>query len=356
MTVKDVIQIGKRSVGVGRPVFIIAEAGVNHNGSLKRALELVDAAAEAGTDAVKFQTFSADRLVTHLSPKARYQRETTDPKESQYAMLKKLELSPEAHRELKLRAEKCGLVFLSTPFDKDSADLLEKLGVAAFKIGSGELTDLPLLSHIARKGKPVILSTGMSTMEEVRQAVQTLQKEGLQEIALLHCVSAYPAPKEDVNLLAMSTLRDEFRMPVGYSDHTEGIHVAVLAVACGADIIEKHLTLDKKLPGPDHRISLEPDELAAMVQDVRNAKKILGNGNKQVMLSEANTKSVARKSVVALEVLKRGCSIKSQMVGIRRPGLGIPPSEIEKVIGRTVRRDLTTDIPEGNILTWEMLE
>ena len=332
-------------------MFIIAEAGVNHNGDLKRALKLVDAAAKAGADAVKFQTFAADRLVTRLSPKARYQRETTDPKESQYAMLKRLELSPEAHRELKLRAEKHDMVFLSTPFDKESADLLDELGVQAFKLGSGELTDLPLLEHVARKDRPIILSTGMSTMAEVREAVMTLREAGLSEIALLHCVSAYPAPVEDVNLLAMDTMRREFNVPVGYSDHTQGIQVAPLAVACGADIIEKHLTLDRTLPGPDHRMSLEPKEFAAMVRDIRDAEKVLGNGNKQVMQSEVNTKAVARKSVAALVDIKKGCCMTREMLGIRRPGLGIQPSELESLIGRKLDRD----VPAGSSLYPEWL-
>lgn len=346
----DTIRIGKRLVGGWRPVFIIAEAGVNHNGDLKRALELVDAAAEAGADAVKFQTFSADRLATPLSPKAKYQCETTDAKESQYEMLKKLELSADDHRELKLRAEKHKMVFLSTPFDSESADLLEKLGVPAFKVGSGELTDLPLLEHIARKNKPMILSTGMSTMEEIAQAVQTVQKAGLEEIALLHCVSAYPAPVEDVNLRALDTLR-QVNVPVGYSDHTEGIQVAVLAVACGACIIEKHLTLDRNLPGPDHRMSIEPHEFKTMVERIREAGKILGNGIKQPMRSELNTRNVARKSVVALVDIKKGCRLTREMLGIRRPGLGIQPSELESLIGRKLDRD----VPAGSSLYSEWL-
>lgn len=346
------INIAGRTVGPGRRCFIIAEAGVNHNGDIKKALKLVDAAAKAGADAVKFQTFAADRLVTRLSPKAKYQSETTNARESQYEMLKKLELSPDAHRKLKSRAEEQGLVFLSTPFDVGSADFLELLGVSAFKIGSGELTDLPLLARIARKRKPMILSTGMSTREEVEQAVQTVQKEGLQEIALLHCVSAYPAPKEDVNLLAMQFLRDMFNVPVGYSDHTEGIDVAVLAVACGACIIEKHLTLDRTLPGPDHRMSLAPKDFSAMVQKIRNTEKILGSRGKHPMQSELNTRDVARKSVVALVDIKRGCPITSAMIGIRRPGIGIPPSELETLVGRKP----LSDVPAGAVLDWRFLE
>jgi len=329
---KDVLQIGKRSVGVGHPVLIIAEAGVNHNGDLKKALKLVEAAAKAGADAVKFQTFAADRLVTLLSPKAGYQRKTTSAKESQYDMLKKLELSRDAHRELKRRTERLGLVFLSTPFDAASADLLEELGVVAFKVGSGELTDLPLLHHIAVKGKPMMISTGMSTMDEVARAMQTVQKTGLEEVALLHCVSAYPAPLEDVHLLAMRDL-SVWGVPVGYSDHTLGIRVAALAVANGASIIEKHLTLDRKRSGPDHRMSLEPKEFAAMVKDIRETEKILGRGVKQPRKSELNTRQVARKSVVALVDIPKGRFITREMIGVRRPGVGIPPAELETIVG-----------------------
>ena len=347
----DAIYISDHLVGASQPVFIIAEAGVNHNGDLKRALALVDAAADAGADAVKFQTFSADRLATPLSPKAKYQCETTDASESQYEMLKKLELSPDAHRELKDRAEKHGMVFLSTPFDQESADLLEKLGVAAFKVGSGELTDIPLLKHIAGKKRPVILSTGMSDMKEVAEAMRVVQKAGLGEIALLHCVSAYPAPVEDVNLLAMQFLRETFNVPVGYSDHTEGIEVAVLAVACRANIIEKHLTLDRNLPGPDHRMSLGPDEFKAMVKKIRETEKILGKWDKRPMQSELNTRNVARKSVVALVDIKKGCRLTRKMLGVRRPGLGIQPSELENLIGRKLDRD----VPAGSSLYPEWL-
>ncbi|TAL10162.1 MAG: N-acetylneuraminate synthase [Nitrospirae bacterium] len=348
---RDVIQIGRRSIGAGRPVFIIAEAGVNHNGDLKRAFKLVDAAAKAGADAVKFQTFSTDRLVTSRSPKAKYQRKTTKAGESQHAMLKKLELSRDDHRALKLRAEKHGLLFLSTPFDRESADLLEKLGVSASKVGSGELTDLPLLKHIAGKGRPMLISTGMSWPKEVAQAVRTVREAGLNEIALLHCVSAYPAPVEDVNLLAMDAMRRTFNVPVGYSDHTEGIQVAVLAVAGGACIIEKHLTLDRKLPGPDHRMSLEPKEFAAMVRNIRETEKILGNGVKQPMRSEWDTRSVARKSVVALMDIKKGRPLTRAMIGVRRPGIGIPPAGLESLLGCTLK----VNVKAGAVLFAELL-
>lgn len=356
----DTIKIGDRLIGTGQPVFIIAEAGVNHNGDLKLACELVDAAADAGADAVKFQTFSADRLVTPLSPKAEYQRETTDPQESQYDMLKKLELSRHAHRELKLRAEKHEMVFLSTPFDSKSADLLEELDVPAFKIGSGELTDLQLLEHIAQKRRPMIISTGMSKWDEVAHAVRTVRKAGQGKIALLHCVSAYPAPEADVNLRAMKILRNDFEVPVGYSDHTEGTHVAVMAVACGACIIEKHLTLDRNLPGPDHRMSLEPDSFKKMVRDIRNSdvlktvvpEKILGHAVKQPMPSELSTRQLARKSVVALVDFKRGQPITRDMLGVRRPGIGIQPADLETLVGRTTN----VDVPAGSVLVPKMFE
>jgi N-acetylneuraminate synthase/N,N'-diacetyllegionaminate synthase len=266
-------------------------------------------------------------------------------------MLKKLELSPDEHRELKLRAEKHGLVFLCTPFDLESGDLLESLDVPAFKIGSGELTDLPLLEHIARKRQPMILSTGMSKMSEVEQAVRTVRQAGLEEIALLHCVSAYPAPVEDVNLRAMQSLRETFRVPVGYSDHTEETQVAVLAVACGACIIEKHFTLNRKLPGPDHRMSLEPKDFRAMVREIRETEKILGDGVKQPMSSERDTRAIARKSVVALADIPEGCPLTSEMIGIRRPGGGIPPSDLETVIGRQLNRP----VPAGSPLYAEWL-
>lgn len=329
---RNIIRVGKRQIGWGRPVFVIAEAGVNHNGDFSKALRLVEAAGKAGADAVKFQTFTADQLVTGLSPKAGYQRKTTSAKESQYDMLKKLELTREAHQKLKRRAEQLGLAFLSTPFDAVSADLLEMLGVPAFKVGSGELTDLPLLDYMARKGRPMIVSTGMSTMEEVAQAVDTIKKAGLEELALLHCVSSYPAPPEDVHLLAMHDL-SVFGAPVGYSDHTMGIRVAALAVANGACIIEKHLTLDRKFPGPDHRMSLEPKEFAAMVKDIRETEKILGRGVKQPRKSELNTRRVARKSVVALVDIPKGRCITREMIGVRRPGVGIPPAEWETIVG-----------------------
>lgn len=347
----DIITIGNRKVGSGEPVFIIAEAGVNHNGDLALARRLIDAAAEAGADAVKFQTFVAERLVTRSAPKAEYQRKTTDASESQYAMLKRLELSPESHRDLLTWSHSRGLAFLSTPFDPQSADLLESFEVPVFKVGSGELTDLAILTHIARKGRPMIISTGMSWLSEVEQAVRIVREAGQDHIALLHCVSNYPALTQDVNLRALDTLRQAFNVPVGYSDHTQGIAVAVAAVARGACIIEKHFTLDRTLPGPDHEASLGPDEFAAMVCGVREVERALGDGVKRPMAAELSTRAVARKSVVALVDIKGGCSITHKMLGVRRPGTGIAPADLDRLVGRTVREN----VQAGTVLTWEML-
>lgn len=276
-------------MGSGRPCFIIAEAGVNHNGSLDLALKLVDAAVAAGADAVKFQTFRADRLVTLHAPKAAYQSETTGGAESQFEMLRKLELDERGHRALVDHCASRGIAFLSTPFDEESADILETLGVPAYKLPSGELTNLPFLRHVAQKKRPMIMSTGMATMEEVGKAVEAVRIAECTDLILLHCVSAYPADPADVNLRAMATLAESFGVPVGYSDHTLGIEVALAAVAMGACILEKHFTLDRSLPGPDHRISAEPAELATLVASARKVEAALGNGVKRPSLSEADT-------------------------------------------------------------------
>ncbi|MFI5212928.1 MAG: N-acetylneuraminate synthase [Gemmatimonadales bacterium] len=344
--------IAGRSIGAGFPTYVIAEAGVNHNGDLHLALKLVEAAAAAGADAVKFQTFSADRLVARNAPKADYQQRTTGAAESQHEMLRRLELGADAYRKLAARARTLGIGFLSTPFDRESADLLEELGVPAFKIGSGDLTDLPLLGHIARKGRPVILSTGMSWLAEVETAVAALRRAGQKELALLHCVSNYPARAEDANLRAMDALRARFEVPVGYSDHTGGIEVALAAVALGACIVEKHLTLDRKLPGPDHESSLEPADLASLVQAIRAVEVSLGDGQKRPVRAEVAMRDVGRKSVVALVDLAQGKAITRDMLGALRPGTGIAPAEIEALVGRIPR----TDVRAGTLLAWEMLE
>jgi N-acetylneuraminate synthase len=328
--------------------FIIAEAGVNHNGSPELARQLIDAAADAGADAVKFQTFKAERLVTAQAPKADYQKRTSGAEESQLAMLQRLELSDPLHAELQRYAQARGLLFLSTPFDEISADFLDQLGLPLFKIPSGEITNLPFLRHLAAMGKPVILSTGMSTLAEVETALGALA--GC-EVTLLHCVSNYPAQPADVNLRAMLTMRSAFGVAVGYSDHTLGSEVAIAAAALGAEVIEKHLTLDRTLPGPDHAASLEPQEFRAMVAAIRNVQAALGDGQKIPAASEAAMAVVARKSVIVVADLAAGAVLGAAALAIRRPGTGLAPALLPQAIGRRTRHAITAGTP----LTWEML-
>jgi len=343
--------IGPRRIGRGEPVFIVAEAGVNHNGDLALARRLVDAAAECGADAVKFQTFAVDALLTREAPKAGYQLETTGSGESQRDMLARLELGAEALAELGVRAAKGGLVFFSTPFDEASADALDALGVALFKVPSGEITNLPLLRHVAGKGRPIIVSTGMATLEEVEDAVRAIREAGDPPVALLHCLSAYPAPAGEVNLRAMDALSARFGCPVGYSDHTLGVDIAVAAVARGACIIEKHLTLDTSLPGPDHRASLAPSPFRAMVQAIRRVESALGDGVKRAMPSEIDTRRVARKSLVAARALRTGERLAAADVTSKRPGTGISPAELPRVLGLRLTRDIAAD----EVISWEAL-
>lgn len=330
-------------------VFVIAEAGVNHNGSLDLALRLVDEACDAGCDAVKFQTFRTERLVSRSAPKAEYQRRTTSASDTQFEMLERLELSEADHRALLARSSQAGIAFLSSPFDEDSADLLDELGVEAFKIPSGELTNHPLLRHVATKGKPIMLSTGMATMDEVADAVVVITSTGNRQLSLLHCVSEYPAPYAEVNLRAMLTLRDAFGFDVGYSDHTPGCEVAIAAVALGARILEKHFTLSRDLPGPDHTASLEPQELADMVASLRHIEEALGDGIKVPAPCEIKNIAVARKSVVAEHDLAAGQRVAAADIAIKRPGDGIAPRDLGNVIGRTVRRR----IEAGDVITWK---
>ena len=347
----DPVTIGEQKVGPGLPCLVIAEAGVNHNGSLEMALRLIDAAADAGADIVKFQTFKAEEVVSPIAPKADYQVQTTGGSESQLEMVKKLELQPEAFRQIERRCRERGIVFMSTPFDKGSVDLLKDLGVVAFKIGSGELTNLPFLSYVAAQGKPMILSTGMSNLDEVAAAVGAVRAAGNRELVILHCVSNYPAAPSSVNLRVMKTLEDEFGVPVGYSDHTEGIAIPLAAVALGACIVEKHFTLDRSLPGPDHRASLEPHELAAMMRGIRTVEAALGDGIKQPAAEELNTAAVARRSLVAACDLQAGTVLLDAMVAIRRPGTGLPPSALLQLVGRCLRQDVAA----GELITMEML-
>lgn len=346
------IEIDGRKIGPGHPCFVIAEAGVNHNGSCEMAHALVDVAAEAGADAVKFQTFKAERIVTPDAPKADYQLQTTGVSESQYEMLRRLELSRELHQELMAYCQKKGILFMSTPFDDESADFLAELGIPVFKIASGEITNLPFLDHVARKRKPMIVSTGMAGLGEVETAVNTIEKAGNRSLALLHCVSNYPTDPADANLRAMHTMATAFGVPVGYSDHTLGIEVAIAAVALGACVIEKHITLDRNLPGPDHRVSVEPDELVSLVRAVRVVEAALGHGRKEPAASETKTAAVARKSLVAARDLPAGTRLTKELVSIKRPGTGQPPSMLPHLIGRVLR----VDVQAGTILRDEMFE
>lgn len=331
--------------------FIIAEAGVNHNGDLDLAKKLVDAAVAAGVDAIKFQTFKAEELVTRAAPKANYQKATTG-EGNQYAMLKQLELSLEDHIILKNYCQEQGIIFLSTPFDFASADLLERLDLPFYKISSGDITNLPFLEYIAKKNRPVLLSTGMSNLGEVEAAVETMLGTGNQDLILLHCTSNYPTVFTDVNLRAMLTLQEAFKLPVGYSDHTLGIEVPIAAVALGARVIEKHFTLDRTMPGPDHRASLEPHELKAMVEKIRNVEKAMGDGIKKCVRSEENTRLVARKSIVASRDIFAGEEITVNDLSFKRPGNGLKPEYINYLLGKRANRLIKKD----QIITFDDLK
>ena len=345
------IELADRQVGPGHPCFIIAEAGVNHNGEIGLAKQLVDVAAEAGADAIKFQTFRADRVVSAATPKAKYQLQTTDASESQREMLQRLELSREAHHQLQAYCQEQNILFMSTPFDQESADLLDELRVPLFKIGSGEITNWPFLEYVARKGKPIILSTGMSYLSEVDEAVRVIRKAGNGQLILLHCVSSYPAEPEDVNLRAMQTMSVAFKALVGYSDHTLGIEVPLAAVALGACVIEKHFTLDRNLPGPDQRASLEPKELRTLVTKIRMIESALGDGVKRPTCSEADSRSIVRRSLAAVQEIPAGTALQAQMLQALRPATGISPTLLAELLGRRVRRSLAP----GELISWKDL-
>lgn len=324
-------------------VMVIAEAGVNHNGDISLAKKLIDVAVEAKADVVKFQTFKAENIVIDEAPKATYQKETTDSNESQYKMLKKLELSAENHKELIAYCKEKGILFLSTPFDLESIDLLDDLEIEIFKIPSGELTNLPYLEKIGAKRKQVILSTGMSTLDEVEAAIRILNNEGTKDITLLHCTTQYPTPMEEVNLNAMLTMKERFGLQVGYSDHTKGIEVPIAAVAIGASVIEKHFTLDKNMEGPDHRASLEPNELIKMVQAIRNIEKALGSDKKVPSKCELQNKEIVRKSIVAKVSIQAGEAFTKENLTVKRPGSGISPMRWHEVLGRRATKNYVKD-------------
>ena len=326
-------------------VFIIAEAGVNHNGSLELAKKLVDVAVEAGADAVKFQTFKAKNLVSKEAKKAKYQVENTGSNESQYEMLKKLELGFDEFVELKEYCDEKGIMFLSTPFDFESIEFLDSLGLEIFKIPSGEITNYPYLREIAKLKKRVILSTGMANMCEIEQALDVMEKFGTkrENIIVLHANTEYPTPMEDVNLKAMLSIKEAFKVNVGYSDHTLGIEVPIAAVAMGAVVIEKHFTLDKNMEGPDHKASLEPDELKAMVKAIRNIEIALGNGIKKPSKSESKNIEIARKVIVAKRDIKKGEKFSEENLTVKRAGKGINPMRWEEIIGRESNKNYTRE-------------
>lgn len=324
---------------------IIAEAGVNHNGDLELAKQLISVASEAGADLVKFQTFNASRLATRSAKKADYQNQTTDSQESQHEMLRRLELNAEMHVELIAHCTASNIGFFSTGFDIESVNLLVSLGQDHFKIPSGEITNLPYLRHIGQLGKAVILSTGMATLGEIEAAIDVLEHAGTPraKMTVLHCTTEYPTPMAEVNLRAMQSIHTAFGVAVGYSDHTRGIEVAIAAVAMGACVIEKHFTLDRNLPGPDHKASLEPEELKAMVVAIRNIEVALGDGLKRLTPSEAKNKPIARKSLVASQAIKPGEVFSIENVTAKRPGTGISPMRWDEVIGRPAPRDFSAD-------------
>lgn len=336
--------------------FIIAEAGVNHNGSVSLAKNMVDVAKAAGADCIKFQTFIPENLVTENASMAQYQQENIGKRETQIDMLKKLALSYDDFCDIKKYCDNVGIMFLSTPFDLDSIDFLNELGQALWKVPSGEITNYPYLRAIGKTKKPVVLSTGMSTISQIEQAVDVLKEFGTEQITLLHCTTEYPAPFDEINLKAMEHLKKHFNFPVGYSDHTKGILAPVLAVGLGALIIEKHFTLDKNMEGPDHKASLEPDELDEMVKQIRLAEQIMkGSGIKEPSESEKKNISVARKSIVAACEIKAGDCFTEKNLTTKRPGMGISPMEWNNLIGKCAKKDyIYNELIEGNEISQEM--
>ena len=345
------IKIGNKYIGKGYPCFIIAEAGVNHNGSLELAKKLIDEAKNIGADAVKFQTFKTEKIITRNATKAEYQKKTTGLQETQYEMLKKLELSQKEFSQLKKYADSNKILFFSTPYDEESVEFLYKLKIPAFKISSADITNFPLLAAVAKKKLPIILSTGMSTLGEVEEAVNLIKAVGNNKLVLLHCNFNYPAKMEEVNLLAMRTLSQAFQTPVGYSDHTKGIEVSIAAVVLGAYVIEKHFTLNKNFPGPDHKASSEPEEFKKMVKKIRNIEKALGSAVKFPSKSEAINRKVSRRSIVAAGDISKGTIITLDKISIKRPGTGISPKYNKKIIGRKAIKDIKLD----EVITWDKI-
>lgn len=331
-------------------IYIIAEAGVNHNGDLLLAKQLIASAKKAGADCVKFQTFRAEQIVTSSSPKAAYQLKVTDRSESQLQMLKKLELSLDDHQELITYCNELGIVFLSTPYSPQDVEFLDALGVSAYKIASGQIVEPDFLRVVARTGKPIYLSTGMATLAEVDDAVRVIREAGNEQIVLLQCTTNYPSRSEDANLRAMVTMAEAFALPVGYSDHTQSDTACLVAIGLGACVIEKHLTLDKSLPGPDHSSSADPEEFARLVQVLREAEKTLGSGRKEPCAVELENAKGMRRSIVASRAIADGEILQPELLTCKRPGTGIKPALLPELLGCRVTRDIAAD----ELITWAM--
>jgi N-acetylneuraminate synthase/N,N'-diacetyllegionaminate synthase len=342
---KKEVKIGEKKIGYKYPTYIIAEIGSNHNRDINIAKELIDKAAEAGVDAVKFQTFKAEKVYSKKAP--RFSKDKVKP----FDLIKNIELPDEWHIELYKYAINKNLQFISSPFDFESVELLNNIGVPAFKVASFEITDLELLRHIAKKNKPVIISTGMANLEEIQEALDTIRSQENDEIILLHCNSLYPSPVEIVNLNAIKTMSEEFKIPIGFSDHTLGIHIPVAAVTIGAKVIEKHFTLDRKMKGPDHFFALEPNELKQMILNIRDVEKATGSGIKERAKDEQEMYEKGRRSIIAARNIQKGTKITRDMLIIKRPGFGIKPKYINQVVGKIAK----IDIQEDEIISWEMI-
>lgn len=331
-----------------KKVFIIAEIGVNHNGDIDLAKKMIDSAVESGADAVKFQTFKAEDITTKSASKADYQNKNSPMEDSQFEMLKKLELEYSEFKEINEYCKNKGTIFLSSPFDKDSVDFLDELGVPLFKLGSGEITNYPLIQHIKSKKKPLIISTGMTTLYEIQEVVDFIGDD-VPELTIMHCITSYPSKCEETNLNFIKALQTKFKNPIGFSDHSEGIEIPIAAVALGAKVIEKHFTIDKNLDGPDHKASLESKDFKRMVDYIRNVEKSLGSFEKKISPNEKGIKKLVRKSIVTLTDIKKGQKLKEEMLSIKRPGTGIEPKNLENVIGLVAKKDIKKD----SLLKWE---
>lgn len=347
------MKIGNYEIGPHKPVYIIAEAGVNHNGDIEMALELVRQAKLAGADCVKFQTFKAEAIVTQSAPKAKYQTLVTDPAESQLAMLKKLELDFDAYRAITSLCKELGIQFLSTPYNFNDVDFLLSVGVDAFKVASGQLVELPFLKYLAGMKKPILLSTGMSTLGEVEAAVDAIKEQGLEDLVLLQCTTNYPSSHQDANIRAMLSMQRAFDCLVGYSDHTVTDHAVFASIALGASVIEKHFTLDKELPGPDHSSSLNPREFKAMVEGVRLTERVLGSFVKRPSAAEKANIQGMRRSLVAIVEIPAGEIIQREHIAFKRPATGLSPNLLDQVVGRKAKLTICADTPiTMNAIDW----